>query len=262
MATTTRTDWRAVWDLAVMLTWRDLVSRFKRSVFGVVYALAEPLLSVAIFAVVFGLILDAGAGMASYPLYLLMGTLPWTFFSTTTDYSAQILLDHANLIRKVKFRWELLLLSLTTTRLATLLLTVAATTVAALVFVGGPPARVLWLVPGVALLTTLAVGIGLFLSAAQVVLRDVRFLYGFALRLLFYASPILYPVARVPPDLRPWFELNPLVANLWFFQVVADPNLPPPSTAAFVANVACAAVVLVGGWTFFRRSAGVVADLV
>jgi lipopolysaccharide transport system permease protein len=261
MAAVPRTDWRAVWDLTVMLTWRDLVARFKRSVFGVFYAFLEPLLSVAIFAVVFGVFLDAGAGTTSYPLYLMFGTLAWTYFVTTTDYSAQVLLDHAPLIRKVRFRWEVLLVSLAVTRLVTLLLTLAVTCVVALVVVPGSPARLLYVLAGLALLVPMAVGCGLFIAPAQVVLRDVRFIWGFALRLLFYVSPILYPLSRVPDDLRALYELNPLVTVLWLFQVVGDPSLPPPSALAVAWTAAVSLGALLGGYAFFRRSASVVADL-
>src|SRR5688500_3959596 len=90
-------------DLAFTLTWREITVRYKRSVAGVVWALAEPALNVAVYAVVFGAFLGAGTGVHSYPLFALFGVLPWLFFSTTVDHATNTLLEHAPLVRKVKF---------------------------------------------------------------------------------------------------------------------------------------------------------------
>ena len=82
-------------ELAMALLWRELVVRYKRSVLGIFWALAEPVFVVCVYVVVFGGFLGAGQKVESYPVFALFGVLPWLFFSSTLEESSSTLLEHA-----------------------------------------------------------------------------------------------------------------------------------------------------------------------
>lgn len=265
-SSSTSSKWPAWWDLAITLTLRELVVRYKRSVLGLAWALIEPVVNVGVYFVVFGVFLGASSQTPNYGLYTLAGLLPWLFFSSTLEQNAGTLLEHAPIIRKIAFPRELLIIAVVISRLTTLLAGWAlAMAFAAVTAQRG--ADVAWgrllLVPlGFVCVCSLTFGLSLVVAALQVLLRDVGFLVRFGLRLGFYACPIVYPLARVPAELQEAFALNPLVGVLWMFQafsVPADSGPPLWSLAlAVVVSLAIAGLGVLG----FRRLMPIVADRV
>ena len=251
-------------DLAWVLIWRELTIRYKRSWLGVVWALAEPMMNVVVYVLIFGFVMGARDTVESYPLFIVFGVLPWLFFSTTVDGASGALLEHAPLVRKIAFRRELLVIAVVVSRFTTLLLglglafawAVIWTARGALLHWESAPLVLL----GCVLLVALTTGLSLGAAALQVILRDTGFLVRFALRLGFYACPIIYPVSRVPESLRGVYELNPLVGILGCFHAIAANG--PPSTLALTSAVVGAAVVFVGGIALFRATQSTVSDLV
>jgi ABC-type polysaccharide/polyol phosphate export permease len=258
---------RAHVDLALALSWRELVVRYKRSVFGVLWALIDPAFQVLVYLAVFGAVLDAGRGLESYPLFCALGVLPWLFFSMTLEQGALVLVEHYLLIRKLAFPHELLLVAVIVSRLSSLV--VGAATVVVICLVGGWTGRLhpewmglpLMLVGG-ALLVAMTTGLTLVVSALQVVFADTAFFVRFGLRIGFYACPIVYPISRVPDAVRPLYDLNPLVAIIWCFQSVSGSSVPAPSPVAWASAVIGSLACLGLGWMLFRRLQGVVAELV
>lgn len=257
----------SLFDLAVMLSWREFVVRYKRSILGVGWALADPVLHVAIYLLVFSVILDADRGVANYPMFTLLGVLAWLFFSMTLDHASGVLLEHAALIRKLAFPTELLVGSVVLSRLSSLLAGLAL----ALVTAGAMSAftatsiawhRAPWLLLGIVLLVALTAGLALIVGSLGVIFGDAQFLVRFVLRIGFFACPIVYPMARVPEAARAFFELNPLVGILWCFQTLADSGAAPPSSAGWLASTLGSFASLACGLFLFRRLRGHVAELV
>jgi ABC-type polysaccharide/polyol phosphate export permease len=239
-----------------MLAWRELVVRYKRSVLGVAWALVEPAAMAFVYVAVFGYVLNAGAGLSNFALFILAGVLPWGFFSVTLEQASGTFLQYDAVIKKVYFPRELLVAAVVFSRLTTLFAGLGVLAVATAV-VSDPgtlaPER-LWFMPlGILAFTGVLFGLGLVFCALQVVLRDVSFLLRFAMRILFYASPVVYPVTRVPEWARDVYDLNPLVGLLWTFQASLDSALASPSNTAVVSALVFSLVVPVGGWALFRR---------
>lgn len=248
-------------DLARTLITRELVVRYKRSVLGVGWGLVEPLANVAVYIIVFGVFLDAGVGTDDYAVFALWGVLPWLFFSSTLDQATNTLLEHAPLLKKAAFPRELLVLAVVLSRATTLLL--GATVAVVVTLVRGVPFGIGaagLLVCGIVLLTLLSGGIALVLSAIQVLLRDTAFLVRFVLRLGFYACPVVYPLSRVPADMREIYELNPLVPIFWCFQASAAPAAAQPSMQSIVVCVVVVVIASAGGLSLFHRMMPAVAD--
>jgi lipopolysaccharide transport system permease protein len=252
-------------DLAMSLIWRELVVRYKRSVLGIGWALAEPVVVVGVYVAFFGGVLQAGRGITNYALFTLLGLLPWLCLSSSLEQSTSTLLEHSPLIRKVYFPRELLVFAVIVSRFSTLLFGLAlGAIVGALPWITPGPLDLgrVWLLPcGIVALAALTTGAALTLSSLQVILRDTGFLLRFGLRLAFYVCPIVYPLTRIPDAFRTWFELNPLVGVLYAFQAVADPGVPAPSWIAFVTAGLASAGALAGGWWSFHKLEPTVSDL-
>src|SRR6185369_7094051 len=104
---TERNYWRDLWryrELFQVLAWRDLSVRYKQTVFGIAWAIVRPVLTMAVFTIVFGRIAKLPApGSMPYALLVMAGMLPWTFFSTALSEASNSLVSNANLISKVYF---------------------------------------------------------------------------------------------------------------------------------------------------------------
>lgn len=258
-------SWHRYRDLAIALALRELTVRYKRSLFGIGWALAEPVAMVIVYVAIFGVVLDADRGLSNYPLFTLLGLAPWMFLSSTLEQASGTLLEHSPLIRKVYFPWQLLIGAVVFSRLTTLFLCLLLAVALAAIAVanGGDVAlsRLVLLPLGILLLTMMTFGVSLALAALNVVLRDVAFLVRFVLRVVFYACPIVYSLRLVPASVRPLYELNPLVGLLYFFQAAADRAVPTPGAVGLTSAVVAPMLALVGGAWLFRRLRAPVGDL-
>ncbi len=204
-------SWR--WLLANFLK-REVESRYTGSVGGIFWALANPLVQLALYAVVFGVLLRAPAealGGWRFPAFLAIALWPWLMFGDSVRRAMDCLPANGSLIRKVAFPHELLVVAAVGGTFIIHALGWAAVLVALRLW--GEPVSFAGLVLALPLLAAqfaFTLGVGAFLAALQVVLRDVEQAVGLALTVVFYATPIVYPLALIPPPYRDWLALNPL----------------------------------------------------
>jgi ABC-type polysaccharide/polyol phosphate export permease len=223
---------REVWryrELLGILVERELAVRYKNSLFGVAWSLANPIVRAAILYVVFTVIIKNKT--QDYFAYVLAAFFPWTYFLTGVLDAADSVSRHLPLVRKVYFPRELLPLATTLANLRHFLLTVVAVVLPLIVFVYArdsvrtyplthrlslPPVTILLIPLLVVLQTLLIAGIALFLSALNVFFEDVKFLIAVLLDLLFYAVPIFYFLEHTVeyPWIHTLYLLNPMVVIL------------------------------------------------
>ncbi len=254
-------------ELLVNLTLRELRSRYKRSVLGWSWSLINPLSNVIIYSIVFSLILKVKpplgdpSGLKSFPLFLLCGLIPWLFFSNGLMLTTESLLSNGNLIKKVYFPRELLVVAGVGSLVITNLIEMSVLSVI-LLLVGN---MVLWWLPLVLVLIFLELvmilGIGLMLSALNVFFRDFRYLITILLNFLFYLIPIVYPVSYVPVHghilgmdlpVRRIYELNPLTRLIGAYRNLLYDNRFPTLGSWAIITIA-AVVCLAIGWSIFAR---------
>ena len=185
---------------------RDLQAKYKGSFLGVAWTLANPVLLMAIYLLVFSVLWKA-VSIDHYGLFLLTGLAPWIFFSSSMQNASRSLLDNASLIRKTRFPRQLVPLSIVATNLVSL--TVMLAVLLVLNFALLPRVRgTEWLaIPLVALLVCLVGGLALIVASLDVLYRDVEHLIAALLLPWFFLTPILYTygtlgAAQRSPDAR------------------------------------------------------------
>lgn len=199
-------------ELVFCLVSRDLRVRYKRSVLGVLWAFAEPLLLMALFTIVFSLFLHVP--VANYPAFVLCGIVVWGFFQSGVTYPLSSVTMNSSLVKKIYFPREILPLSMVIGRFVHFLLSLLLL-VPFLAWFRVPLSTNLLLLPLLILLQLmLTLGLALLFSALSTLYEDVAFLVGFSFTGLFYVSPVLYPVEMVPEAFRALYMLNPVAALL------------------------------------------------
>jgi ABC-2 type transport system permease protein len=185
--------------------------KYAESSLGYVWSVAKPLAMFAVLYAVFGRFFKLTVGFDDYPLYLLIGIVLWNFFVDSTSLTMPSLVARAGLLRKLAFPHLVVPMSVT--------LSVAMTFVVNLLVVGvfvaasGITPHPSWLLVPLLLveLYVFTFAVGLVLSTAFVRIRDVRQVWELAVQLLFFASPIIYPVGFLPPWAQPIAFVNPFV---------------------------------------------------
>jgi ABC-2 type transport system permease protein len=189
----------------------DFKRKYTDSVLGYVWSLAKPLALFSVLYVVFGRFFKLTAGFEHYPLYLLVGIVLWTFFSDATTVGMPSVVSHGSLLRKLAFPRLLLPASATLTAA----MTFGVNTIALAIFVAWnriPPDWDWLLLPVLFVeLYAFALGVSLVLATMFVRFRDTGQVWELLAQLMFWASPIIYPVGFLPPWFKPIAFLNPFV---------------------------------------------------
>ena len=264
---TVYTDLLRYRDLFGNLFRRDFQARYKGSALGVVWSLANPLLLMAIYVLVFSLLWQVTDEIPHYPLYLLAGLAPWIFFSTSLSAAARSMLDHANLIRKTRFPRQLVPLSTVATQLVTF--TVMLAVLLALNMALIPEVRdTAWLaLPLAALFVCFVGGLAVAVAAANALFRDVEHLVGSLLLPWFFLTPILYSFDQIGA----FEEHDTVVAMLRWGNPVTPPieairaplwegTLPTAGDVIYLGVAAVVALAL-GAWVFMRADDRIAVEL-
>jgi ABC-type polysaccharide/polyol phosphate export permease len=254
---------RLLWrqrSLVTVLVRRDLNARYRASVLGFFWSLLNPLLLLAVYAVVFTYIFNPRfPGGDPYPLFLFSGLLPWLFFSGASLDASVTMVDNAPLLAKVMCPPEIFpavtVVSHFVHHLLALPVLVAALAVAA-VMGWHPFPWTLWLLP-VALVPWLLLtgGVAWAVGAVAVRFRDLRDLLGHLLNLLFFASPIIYSLEglEVPGWLGAALALNPLASLVEVYRDVAFAGEVSPPVEWALAYAVGVVVWCLGAWLFARH---------
>ena len=233
---------------------RDIRARYAGSRLGVSWAFAQPILWILLYAWVFGVILriPVEKGFSSFPEFLLAGLLPWMAIQEGISRASSALTDNAAMVKKTVFPVETLVLSVVLAAVVNQIIALAifAVYLAWLGHLSFP-----WLllaVPALLLQTMLTFGVACFAATVTTLVRDVAHGIGIALTVVFYATPIVYPAALIPPRYRFLLAINP-IAHLveWYRRAFTLHVLPDASSVLYLALFAGVAAVL-GTALFFR----------
>ena len=240
-------------SLLFQLVRRDFEQRFVGSAIGWIWGLIHPLVLLLSWVYIFQYCLHQvpPSGVASYPLFIFSGMLPWLLFSDTVQRSAGSLLDHANLITKSVFPSEIVPVSVFLSALVSHLLALALMIAAAALVLHKFSAFLLLLPFYMFLVGLFAVGLGWAMASLHVFLRDTAQFLSVVLTFWFWLTPIMIPEDRVPPRLHFLLAANPMnYAVKVYRSAVLEACWPHPEDVAILA--ASATLMFVAGGLFFR----------
>ena len=258
-----------VWEYRTLITnlaLRDLRSRYKKSILGWLWSLINPAVTLGIYTVVFGVFLGgnvnapvAGNGHTqSFALYLFCALVVWNGFANGINQSIGSFLQAGPMLTRSYFPPECPILA---GMLTTLTQTLIETTIMiGFMVVLGNTSWALLMVPAILiLLTAMALGLGLLVSLLNVRYRDVNYLVGILLQLIFYATPIVYSLERLNQkvlglDPKQVLVYNPMTHFVQAMRAVAYLQRAP-SLRNWVAMGLSAVISLTLGWTVFSRKA-------
>jgi ABC-2 type transport system permease protein len=260
-------DWRRLLQLTRLLAVTDFRLRFFGSVLGYLWQVMHPLLLFGVLYLVFTEVVRIGGDVPFYGVALLAGIVLFVFVSEATSQSVQSLVEREPIVRKIQFPRLAVPLSVVLTALLRLGLNLLVVFV--FLLAAGGQIRWSWLeVPLlIALLALLALGLASLLSALYVHFRDVKPIWDVVLQVLFYGSPIFYPIEVITNDtLRQLLMLNPFAAILQQFRhAVIDPAHPSAfeaigESALILVPLGLIGVIAVAGFRYFDRKAPRIAE--
>lgn len=253
---------------ALMSTWsyrgmvraiseRDLRARYTGSVLGPLWLILQPLAMILIYTLVFSQVMQARlpgtqSGVFGYSIFICAGLISWGLFTEISQRTKGVFLEHANLIKKVYFPKLVLLVPIVVVACFNFLVLTALYFVFLLVIDAWPGWAVLGAIPVIATLVAVALGLGLLAGVLNVFMRDVGQMIDICLQLLFWATPIVYPLAILPEPIRAVIAWNPMVAPITQLQQIFLAG-QWPDYAALAYPLALAAVLGVLALWCYRR---------
>lgn len=249
-------------ELLYFLAWRDIKVRYKQTVLGVGWAIIQPVLTMLIFALFFGLLGQIPSDGAPYPIFTFTALVPWTFFANGLTQSSNSLVGSANLIKKVYFPRLVVPIAVLISGLPDFMLSFLVL-LGMMAYYGRYPQRsaLIWLPLLLLLALITSLGVGLWLSALNVKYRDVRYLIAFLTQIWMFASPVAYPASMVPGRWRLVYSLNPMVGVIEGFRYTLLRTGQAPGIMLVVSSLV-ALFLLITGMFYFRRMEKSFADIV
>ena len=258
---------KALWEyreLLGFLVWRDVKVRYKQTALGVTWIILQPVVSMVIFTILFGYLLQAPSNGAPYPIFAYAGLLPWNYFAGSLTRSSQSLVGSANLITKVYFPRLVIPISGVLGGLVDFAVSSVVLGILMLVYRIAPTANIVWLPFFLLLAMATALGFGLWLAALNVRFRDVNYLTPFLVQIWMYLTPVIYSVTLIPEQYRWLLALNPMTGVVEGFRwaLLGGVMAVEPPGALFAVSVAISLLVLVTGAIFFRSTERTFADII
>lgn len=248
-------------ELLYFLVLRNLQLRYKQTILGAAWAVLQPLLTMAVFTVVFGRLARLGSDGLPYPVFALAALVPWTYFATALTQAGNSLVDQQQLLTKIYFPRLLLPLAAVIAGLIDLAIAFVLLLVV-LGWYGIVPSVRLLAAPAFALLAAAsALAPGIWLAALNVRYRDVRHVIPFLVQIWLFATPVVYSSGLIPERWRPLYGLNPMAGVVDGFRWMIAPGSPALSNGLAI-SVAAVAILLTAGLYFFRRVERSFADVV
>lgn len=257
-----REIWRAR-ELAFTLAKRDLRVRYKQAAVGVAWALFQPLIQTAMFAVVLGRFVGVPSDGVPYALFALSALVVWQLFAKCVTEGSTSLVANQALLTKVYFPRVLIPAVSGLTGLVDFLCAFPVLLCVALLY-GVTPGPGIFAAPlFVALAVVTGLTVAVWLSALDVAYRDIRFLLSPVVQFWLYATPVVYPASLVPAHWRTLYALNPMVGAVEGFRwAVLGGATSPPDVRLLAASAAGVLIALGAGLVVFARMDRVFADRV
>ena len=256
-------DVKSLWghrELLYFLTWRDVKVRYKQTLLGAAWVIIQPLLTMFIFTLFFGKLAGVPSDGIPYPVFTFTGLLPWTFFSNAVNHSGNSLVASTNLITKVYFPRLIIPTASIAASLVDFGIAFILLAILMIYYRITLTANILMLPVLVIITATLALGVGMLMSARNVKYRDIRHALPFGLQVMMFMTPIIYPSSMVPPQWRRLLNLNPLSGVIEAYR--ASLFGKPFNWQSLGYSAAFTLILLIVAAVYFRKTENTFADIV
>jgi len=234
------------------LVLKDLKLKYRGSVIGFLWSLANPILMGVVYTIAFRGILQIHN--EGFVFYLMLGLLSWTFFASSAAASTAAIVDNGGLVKSVWFPRAILPTASVLFNFTQFVLSIAVILPLMLLYYRVTPVAPMLLFPVfIALQLIFTTGVALVLATSAAFLRDVRHLVDIAIMILFWLTPIVYEVGQLPPRLRQIILLSPMSPYVAAYQEIFYYR-EWPHAATWATTVAYAAIALaLGLWMVVRN---------
>ncbi|GFE68427.1 ABC transporter permease [Chroococcus sp. FPU101] len=246
-------------DLLYLLVWRDIRSRYRQMALGPLWIVLQPLMTIAIFSIVFGGFAKIPSNGIPYPIFAYAALLPWQLFATATVKASDSLVSNVHLISKVYFPRIIVPIAAVLVSLADFAASFGVLLLMMLFYRIYPTLAVITLPLYILLAVGTAWGVGLWLASLSVKFRDVAIAVTYLVQIWFYATAVIYPTSIVPEKWRNLFLLNPMTQVAEGFRWALLGNGQPPNIISLIA-VSLVIILLISGAFYFRQTEGSIVD--
>ncbi len=257
---------RELWlyrELFYFFAWRDIKVRYKQTALGASWAILQPLLAAAIFTLFFNRVakINSGAANIPYPVFAYLGLMYWNAFSSAVATISNSLISNSGVITKIYF--PKLIPPLSATALSVVDFFFAATVFFLLlvIFTVMPGLLgILLMIPSLILIMMAALGMGIFFAALNVKYRDVRSALPFIIQIMFFMTPVIYPISMIPERYQIYAYLNPATGAISSVKAGIF-HQPVNWTGLLISWVSAVVMILIGVW-YFKRTERNFADII
>lgn len=248
-------------ELAFIFAWRDIKVRYKQTAIGIIWAILQPVLTVAIFSFFFGKLANLPSDGIPYPVFAFVGIVFWSYFSISLTNSSNTIIENENIVKKIYFPRLILPLASAITPLIDLFIALLVL-VALMLYYGFVPTLLsIIFIPFLLLISLLASsGMGLFLASINFKYRDVRYALPFFIQLFMYLTPVIYPPSILGEKYQWILSLNPMTGVIETARAVFFGVNPINFNSLFISIGISIALFLFGVFRF-KKTERFFADL-
>lgn len=246
--------------LLYQVTLREIKARYKQSIIGYAWIIFNPLVQLLVYSFVFSIIFKFPTGGVPYSVFLFIGLLPWIYLQTSLSTSALVLIDNANLLKKVNFPREILPYSVILAKSIDLFFSLLLLFGFMAFYKVALYPVIIFVIPLFFIQVILMTGLALLLSAANLFYRDIQYLTNLALLIWLYMTPVVYPLSLVPKEYVLLYKLNPMVGIIEGYRS-AFLNLTFDLGAIAWSALISLIIFIIGYW-IFKKGENTFADIV
>lgn len=248
-------------ELAFIFAWRDIKVRYKQTALGIIWAILQPIMTVAIFSFFFGKLAKLPSDGIPYPVFAFVGIVFWNYFSISLTGSSNTINENENIIKKVYFPRLILPMSSAITPLIDLFISLSVLVILMLYYGFVPSLFSVVFVPFLLIISFLAsAGLGLFLASINLKYRDVRYALPFFIQILMYLTPVIYPSSIVGAKYQWIMALNPMTGIIEAARAVFF-NVNPINFHLLFISVGISVALFLFGMFRFKKTERFFADL-
>ena len=247
-------------DMLLYLVLRDIKARYTQSVFGIGWAVLQPLFLMIVFTVIFGKLVKINTNGMDYAVFSYTALVPWAYFSNSLMLTTGSLIQNSNLLSKVFFPRIVLPMSTVLSTLVDFFIAFILVIVLMIWYQVSPTLWVLFLPALLLLMVVLSVSLGSLFTALAIQYRDVRHGISFLVQGMMYASPVVYPVSIIPDKYRLIYGLNPMAGVIEGFRSALLGATPMPWDLIIVGTIVTLVLAVIG-LTYFKFTERIFADV-